>query len=317
MILNNICVIGLGGVGGYFGGKIALKYPLLNVNSNISFIARGEHGKAIVNQGLKVVSSDGEWVCRPTLVTDDFSQIPSPDVVLLSIKSYDLDSVVTKLQSIIHNNTVIIPLLNGVDIYERIRKKITKGIVLPSCTYIVSSIEQNGMVVQKGPEGAIVSGPDPNYPGKYKDEITTLMQQCNIKFKWVDNPKPAIWEKFVLIASFALVTANSGKPFDGVLADLGLRNDVIAIMNEIVTLAKAQKITLPENIIESALTRASNVSPGSTTSFQRDVATKGIINEGDVLGESIIALGIKNHVETPVTKRVFIEIERKLVNRNN
>src|SRR5512133_3463805 len=118
----NIGIIGVGGVGGYFGGKIC---RLVSHDINVYFVARGGHLEEIRKHGLHVsTTSEGEWVCKPTLATDCIDDLPVLDTCLLCVKSYDLKNVVSQLQNRVSASTLIIPLLNGIDIYDRIREDI-------------------------------------------------------------------------------------------------------------------------------------------------------------------------------------------------
>ncbi|MBP1742799.1 MAG: 2-dehydropantoate 2-reductase, partial [Deltaproteobacteria bacterium] len=118
-----IAVVGIGGVGGYFGGKLAHAFqdqagPL----AEIHFVARGEHLEAIKRKGLVLKTSDQkEWICRPRSVTDQFEQLPDIDVFIIAVKGYDLDDVSRSLSGRAKKQTVFLPLLNGMDIIERMR----------------------------------------------------------------------------------------------------------------------------------------------------------------------------------------------------
>ena len=103
--------------------------------------------------------------------------------------------------------TVIIPLLNGVDIVERIRAILDKGIVLPACLYLGTHIESPGVINQSGGNGIIIFGPDPKYPEYSGENVKAFFQKTGIKYEWYDDPLPKIWEKYMFIAAFGLVTA--------------------------------------------------------------------------------------------------------------
>src|SRR6266851_163185 len=128
MKIKSIGIIGVGGVGGYFGGKLC---HLQNSDSgiSISFVARGEHLRAIQNSGLLLSSDgDGDLVCKPSLATDDFQRLPRLDLCVICVKGFDLPSVLSHLEPAIDDQTIVLPLLNGVDIYSRVRLVIEKGI---------------------------------------------------------------------------------------------------------------------------------------------------------------------------------------------
>jgi 2-dehydropantoate 2-reductase len=113
-----IVIAGIGGVGGYFGGQLARHYEK-NKEAEIIFFARGENEKAIRQNGLKVESTIGEFIAKPKLVTSDASEIGKADFLIICTKSYDLEQTLLQLSPCINESTVILPLLNGIDNYER------------------------------------------------------------------------------------------------------------------------------------------------------------------------------------------------------
>ncbi|GAH71758.1 unnamed protein product, partial [marine sediment metagenome] len=155
-MIKSVCVYGIGGVGGYFGGRIAHEVSKGNRAIQVYFIGRGEHLKAIQQHGLNLFTDKEEFHCFPNIATDNIRHIPTPDLYLLCVKGYDLDNAVASISKNISADTIILPLLNGVDIYERIRTNLQKAIVSPACVYVSSSIEKPGTIRQKGPEGHIV-----------------------------------------------------------------------------------------------------------------------------------------------------------------
>jgi 2-dehydropantoate 2-reductase len=309
--MKNICIIGIGGVGGYFGGKLA--YYLLSTDQlyHVTFIARGKHLEAIKKNGLLFKTPDGEFICKPSLVTNNLAEIPVPDLVLICTKSYDLDTVAKELAKVVSSKTLIIPLLNGVDIVERLEKHIQLGIILPACVYIATYISNPGEITLTGAEGFIVAGK----PGFQPDSLLSLMNEAHIKIKWTETPFNAIWEKYLLVSSFALVTAYYNKTFIEVINDPEAKTDVIAVMNEIKALAKSQSIILSDDIIEKTIHKVSKLSANTKTSYQRDIEIKGNVNEGDIFGQTIIDLGNKSGIDVSVSTRLFNSINHKLAHQ--
>jgi 2-dehydropantoate 2-reductase len=249
-------------------------------------------------------------ICKPALATDDIDEIPISDLYLICVKSYDLDDVITAISEKIKSDTIIIPLLNGVDIYERIRKILTTGIVLPACVYVGTHIEKPGVVTQKGGDGVIFCGKDPEFLAFDSQEIIELFKQLKINFTWKDDSYPDIWGKYVFIAAFGLVTAYSSKTLGEVMADQEAKNLVRKIMGEIVAIANEKDIKLPKNIIETSIDKANNFPYEIKTSYQRDVETPGRKNEGDLFGGAILRMGRKLDIQTPTTQYIFSEIQK-------
>jgi len=310
--IKRICVYGVGGVGGYFGGRLAHRiHRRTGSEHEIYFIARGPHLNAIRVKGLKVITTRQTFIARPKLAADDIRRIPDPDLILLCVKSYDLDIAVRKLKSKVNENTVIIPLLNGVDIYDRIRAQMQDGVVLPACVFIGTHIQSPGVIKQNGGDGTIMFGKDPRHPEFTAQNVIDFFSRMGINYKWNDDPFPAIWEKYIFIAAFGLVTVHTGKTLGEIIEDGEARETVRAIMVEVCALAKVKGISLPANVIDMSIDKANRVPHETKSSYQRDVESGRRSNEGDLYGGTIIRMGEALGVPTPVTKSIYSEIQRR------
>jgi len=312
MEIKNICIFGTGGVGGFFGYKLAKLSEKTN-NTKTFFIARGEHLLKIKNDGLILNTPDKKGSpVKPALATDNANEIPYIDLCFITVKSYDLENACKSIKDKIKEQSVIISLLNGINIYNRIRDIIKNGIILPACVYVGTHIESAGIITQKGGEGKILFGTDPLHADFKPDKITGLFDKADIKYQWFDDPDVEIWKKYVFIAGFALVTAYSKKSLGEVMENEELKQKTRTIMEEINALAIKKGVRLPESIVDDSLNKARNFPFGTKTSYQRDIELKGKLNEGDLFGASIIELGKEYNVKTPVTSEVFNKIESSL-----
>jgi 2-dehydropantoate 2-reductase len=307
----NVCVIGVGGVGGYFGGKLAHTFSSNSDSSvNVFFVARGKHLGAIRENGLIVKSPEfGTITCRPTLATDSISELPPIDFFLIAVKGYDLMEAAASMQDHVKENTMILAPLNGADIQEKLRIKLHTGIILPSCVYISSYIEKPG-VIHTGKPGKIIFGRDPAYPDYIPHELFRLFQKSSIDYEWKEDANPAIWEKYIFIASFSLISAYSNRALGEIIEEPSLRKEVIAIMNEINSIALKKKIQLPDGIVDLSLKKATMFPPGTQTSLQRDISQKKGKSELELFGGTILFLGKEMGIPTPTTRKICQELER-------
>ena len=304
----NIAVIGIGGVGGYFGGKLA---SLIDHENDIKvyFIARNSHLDEIKSNGLILDTDEGQIVCRPTLATDDISELPPLDLCLICVKGYDLENALVQLQPKVSDKTMILPLLNGVDIYERIRSIIQHGVIFPACVYVGTHIERPGKVTQRGGTCTIHFGGDPK--NDYVDpRLFDLLKKANIKYSWTENPYLEIWSKFIFIASFGLVTANFDKTIGEVMQSEELSGYVKHIMVEIVDIAKAKQIGLPPTIVEDSYAKGNKFPFATKTSFQRDYKQKDKDDERDLFGGTIVRMGKQFGVKTNTTSSIYDLLQR-------
>jgi len=147
-----ILVYGAGGVGGYFGARLAQS------GNEVTFIARGEHKKAIQKQGLQLESFKGDITVHPKLVTSEVTKAETPELVLLGVKSWQLPEVASKLKAVISKDTIVLPLQNGADNYETLSKVLPKENLLAGLCLIVSFLKGPGKVKHAALEPRIVFG---------------------------------------------------------------------------------------------------------------------------------------------------------------
>jgi 2-dehydropantoate 2-reductase len=304
--IKRVCIFGTGGVGGYFGGRIA--EAISNQRSKgleIYFIARGENLKAIKQHGITVKTPECTFSAKPTLATNDIGEIPSPDLILLCVKSYDLKQAVTSIKRIISSNSVIIPLLNGIDISERIREVMDIGVVLPACLYLGTHIESPGVINQNGGNGVIIFGSDRKSPEYCGENVIAFFQETGVKSEWHDDPLSPIWEKYIFIAAFGLVSAFTGKTLGAIMETDEYRNMVKGIIEEVYAISRIKAINLPKDIIEKSMNKAYNFPYDARTSYQRDIENKSRFNEGDLYGGAIIREGRASGISTPITESIY------------
>lgn len=312
----NICFFGVGGVGGYYG-TLLTKYANETGKDKTYFIARGKHKDAILERGLLLKKDGGKEEIRvkPFFCSDTVDGLPVFDIVVISVKGYDLEQAARDVSRITDTNSVILPLLNGADIYERIRQHLKKGYILPSCLYLGTHIESPGVIFQNGGSGQICTGKDPSYPDFYPEKLIHLFKNAGILIKYFEDVNIEIWGKFIFIAPFALVTATYGKSIGEVAHDEKLSDLVKNIMQEIASIAKALKINLPSDIIDVSLAKANQFPFETKTSFQRDVEVKGRQSEWDLFGGTVIRYAERFNLPANHTKATLDRLLRDLDRR--
>jgi 2-dehydropantoate 2-reductase len=233
--------------------------------------------------------------------------MPVPDVVLVCVKGYGLDQALRQIAARCRPDTVLIPMLNGIDIHERTRRLLPDARVLPACVLVGTHVDRPGVVAHAGGDGVIFLGCDPDHPDFVPTTFLALLEDAGIRYRWFEDPRPAIWEKFVFIASFGLVTAASRTTLGEVLGEATLMEDVRGIMGEVVSIAVREGVALDPDAIANAIAKAGGFPPDTKTSFQRDVES-GAEDEGDLFGGTIMRLGTRLGVPTPVTERVYVRV---------
>lgn len=307
-----LAVIGAGGVGGYVGGKLAYAMERkVEKEDEIWFVARGEHGRRIQKHGLLLRTTEGDRICHPTHVYESVADLPSFDVGFLCVKGYDLQDCLSLLKTKMKDNTILIPLLNGVDIYERIRSVIHYGYVFPACAYIGTHIESPGIVTQNEGTCEIVFGQDKMRGGSRPDRLCNLLTEAGIRNRWSESHLEEIWRKYIFIAAYGMVTAIARKPLGAVYEDPLLRTKVKSLMREIQCIGQAEQIHLTDEVIASAVEKARNFPYHTRTSFQRDMETPGKKNERDLFTDTLISLGKKHGIAIPEIERAHLELLKR------
>lgn len=301
-------IIGLGGVGGYFGFKIC-KLNETTKQHDISFVARGKTFDIVASKGLTLLSPEhDDSTTKPHRIYQNIENIENPDLILICVKAYDLEAICIQLAKIIKPHTILMPLMNGVDIYERIQSILPNNIILPACVYVASHIKEKGMVEHKGKAGKLFFGSDPKHPDVQVDWIINLFDACKMDFKYTEEVEVEIWTKYIFVASFGLVTAKYNSSIGAVCKNALQKREATEIMKEIQGIATKKAINLPTDIIEQTFDKASKFPADTPTSLQLDIHSNKGKNELELFAGAIIKFGKELQIDTSATERIHQEI---------
>lgn len=259
---------GIGGVGGYFGGLLARAFQGSDT-VRVSFFARGEHLDAIRSGGLEVVKGEETWTARPAQATDDPAALGPMDYILLSTKTYDLDTVIRSLRDCITEDTVILPLLNGVDSKARIGRLYPRNLVCNGCAYIISRRTEPGRIENTGLVETLHFGVQDSDDPRLT-YLEQLFRQAGIEATRHRDILPVIWEKFIFISSVATSTSYYDMPTREILEDEERRTALNGLLREVYTLAKAKQVNVSEETIQEALDRLASLPLDATSSMHSD-----------------------------------------------
>lgn len=302
-------VVGIGGVGGYYGGKLAAKYAN-TAQHQIIFIARGEHLKAIQRQGLRLITVEGNFTAVPALATDHPPKAELFDLVLVCVKSYGLEEAARQIQGNLHDDSVIIPLLNGVNIAERLKAVLPKGRITSGCVYIGAHIAGPGEVRQVGGSCQLIFGPDRAEDVATYRPIEAFLREAGIKAELVDQIALPLWTKYIFIDPLAGLTSLLGKPFGAILGDSKDRALMQGLMKEVEVVARAQGVPFPDDIIEATTAKAASFPATTKTSMLLDFE-KGGPTELDIFTGYMVAAGKKLGIPMPLHESVYAELLKK------
>ncbi len=303
-----IAVLGIGGVGGYFGGKLAAHFAD-SENVEIIFITRGENEKVIKADGLKIITSDGEVVTKPKLTTGVASEIGAIDLLILCVKTYDLEESILSVRDSVGEHTTILPLLNGVDNTEKIKELMPYAEVWKGCVFIVSRLITPGVVKVDSRVRLLQFGGSGNTDKK--SELTEqLFSSAGIDAELSADILKKIWEKFIFISSLATLTSFLDTNVGGIKCKAENKETLLKLIEEVTQLAKTKQINVDENIIGITLDRINNLPDENTTSMHNDFAKGGRTELASLTGYVVNESKALN-LSSPVYERLYAELLKR------
>jgi 2-dehydropantoate 2-reductase len=304
---TRIGILGLGGVGGYFGGLLAKTY-FEDKEVEIVFIARGETKKVISESGFKIITDTAETVVFPAIVSDDSATIGVLDYLICATKTYSIEESLLPLTKNISKNTIILPLYNGVDAPERIRSLFPETEVLQGCVYIVSMITSPGVIKKMGPYEKLFFGSSTASLSKLK-ALQSIFEKAAIESTLVESIEETVWEKFIFISALASATSYLNQNIGEIIGNDFNRNFYVSLLNEITLIAAVKGLKLPHDIILQTIQKLEKTPHSATSSMHRDLLAGQRIELAS-LTEFVVNEGIKYEVETPTYQLVLDKLSK-------
>lgn len=299
--MTRIGILGIGGVGGYFGGLLAKAYYKSD-EIEVIFIARGETQKAIAESGLKIITDDSETVVYPKLVSNNPAEIGVLDYLICATKTYDIEESLLSLQQCISKETVILPLYNGVDAPERIQKIFPKNDILQGCVYIISMIFSPGTIRKIGFYEKLFFGSKTASISKL-NELQSIFEKAKIESYLVENIEETVWEKFIFISALASVTSYLNLNIGQILSNPDAKAVYVELLKEIELVAKAKGLQLPYDIVNQTIIKLEKSPKEATSSMHRDYLAGNKI-EATSLTKFVVEEGLKYGVKTPLYEKI-------------
>jgi 2-dehydropantoate 2-reductase len=294
-----IVIFGTGGVGGYFGGRLAQS------GQNVTFIARGTHLDAIREKGLRVDSVNGNFTIQPAQATDSPESIGAADLILLCVKGWHLNNAVMQMKSMMGGETVILPLMNGMEHMDVLLETFGAKHVLGGLCRISAFIEVPGHIRHVGIQPYMAYGEWDKSKSERVQKLDGIFK--SLEGVTAENPadiQTAMWEKFIFIAATSGVGAVVRKPLGECRSDPQTRSMLQAALEETTAIARARKIPLAENFVEATMTRIDNLPAHTIPSMQKDI-TDGKPSELDQQTGAVIRMGKVLGVPTPTHEKLL------------
>ena len=292
-----LAIFGTGGVGGYFGARLAAS------GNDVAFIARGRHLAVMREHGLQIKSPLGDVTVKPVQASDDPAAIGPVDAVLFCVKLYDTETAAAKLKPLLGPDTAVISLQNGVDSEARIEAIVGQGHVVGGVAYISAVIDAPGVVRHLNTQAKLAYGELNGKPSARIEHFHAACQKAGFTCELSNDIDVLIWEKFVMLASMAAVTGVTRSPIGPILADTDTRALFVDAMREVAAVARAKGIALAPDVVERTLKFAGQLPAAMKASLAHDL-DRGNRIEIEGLSGAVGRLGQAAGVPTPVHRAV-------------
>ena len=293
-----IAVIGAGGVGGYFGGRLAAG------GHEVIFVARGRTLEALRSRGLRVDSIRGDFTINPVQATDDPSSIGPVDAVLVAVKSWQLAEAAAIMKPLINPGTMVVPLLNGMEAPEILSGALGAPHVLGGLCGIVSFIVEPGHIRHAATEPFVMFGELDQPLSARAERLREAFEQSGVKADIADDVVHAMWSKFLFITPMSAIGALTRMPVGEWRSQPETREVSVLVLREMIEIASRRGVRLSEEDIDRTLQRFDALAPESTSSLQRDVMN-GLPSELDAQLGAVLRMAGECASAVPVCEMLY------------
>ena len=292
-----ILMLGAGGVGGYFGAKLA------RAGEDVTFLARGAHLAAIRADGLRVRSSlEGEWVVKATAV-EDVTGLPPADVVFLAVKANDTDTVLECARPVVGAGTAVISLQNGVRSVEVIDRVLGSGHAVGGAAYVFAVIEQPGVIAHHF-LGRLAFGEMDGRRTVRAERLLAALTAAGIPAELSPDIRRVMWEKYLFICAQAGMSTLARAPAGVLRAHEPTWAMYRALLEEAAAVGRADGVALAPDVVESSVKAAEALGAAASSSMHHDLVN-GKPLELEALHGHLVRLGRRHGVPTPMAFAVY------------
>ena len=294
-----ILMMGAGGVGGLFGGRLA------HAGCDVTFVARGAHLAAMREHGLLIESeAHGNTLIKPVSVTDDALTAGTPDLIIFGVKLWDTAAVAKALLPIVGPHTAVLSLQNGV-----VKDDILGGIfgakaLMGGVAYVGTHIARPGVIHQVGTLQRLVFGEYDGQKSARAEALLAVLQQAGIQAELSGDIRRTLWEKYTFLVGLSGATASMRTTIGPVREHPQTRAFLLDLMKEAVAVGRALGVNLPAEFADDRLKFADSV-PGSMDSSLHHDLKNGNRLEVEWLAGGVVQLGLKAGVPTPCNRAVW------------
>lgn len=294
-----IAMMGSGGIGGYFGGRMAA------AGVDVAFVARGPHLQSMRDHGLRIASAKkGDTVIHPVQVTDQPADIGPVDCVIMGVKLWNTEEAGRCIDPLLGPDTAVLSLQNGVDSDDILATIVGRERLIGGVAFIASSISEPGMIKHVGEMQRVVVGELDGPPSERLTRLHDAMVAGGIDTEISDNVERTIWEKFVFLVGMSSTTTLINSEIGPIRSSLEGREFLHNVFREVTAVGRARGIDLPEDFGDTRLEFADGVSAEMTTSMHHDLRAGNRL-ELPWLAGAVVRMGREAGVPTPVCQTVY------------
>jgi len=296
-------VMGAGGVGGYFGGRLA------QAGEEVWFVARGDHLAALQRGGLRVESVAGDFVVDPARAIEDPAEAGRADAVLVAVKSWQTEEAARALRPAVGADTVALSLQNGATAAEEIGAVVGMEHLLGATCRVVAYRAGPGEVTHAGLDPTVVVGELDGRRTERVERVVQAFESCQgVTAVLSDDVRRDIWTKFLFIAAVSGVGAAARVSLDRCRRVPGTRAVLEAAMREVEAVARARGVRLADDVVEATLRFVDGLPEGATASMQRDVMD-GRPSELEAQNGAVVRMGRELGIPTPTHEVLYAVLE--------
>ena len=292
-----IAVYGAGGVGGYFGGRLA------EAGADVHFIARGAHLRALREHGLMVHSVKGDFHV-PAAATDDPADIGPCDFVLFCVKTFDTDTAAARLAPLLGEGTAAVSLQNGVENEDGLAQAIGQQHVMGGAAFIFAEIVEPGVIRHTGGPASLTFGELDGRGSQRAQRLLASCEQARIAAELSANIKTVLWAKLAFICAQAGMTAAVRLPIGEIRTTPAAWAAFSRLVAEVCAVAEADGNPVPQAAQERALALAQAAEPGSFSSLHDDLVA-GRRMELEALHGFVVRRAAQHGLPVPMSEAVY------------
>jgi 2-dehydropantoate 2-reductase len=295
-------IFGTGGVGGYFGGRLAL------AGQDVTFIARGRHLARMKESGLRVDSIGGDFVVEPAKATDSPQSVGEVDCVILAVKAWQLGEAIQAMKPLVGEGTAILPLMNGIEHIDLLIEAFGEMHVLGGLCRISSFLAGPGHITHVGMKPFVSFGElDNTRSGRVKELQEIFPSLGGLDVDVPPDIHVAMWDKFIFICSTSGVGAVTRQPMGVFRSVPESRAMLESAVREVEEIGRKKGVAMPEDLIETLMKRIDGLPAGMVASMQKDIM-EGRLSELEAQTGAVVRMGRALEVPTPTHTFIYASL---------